>query len=108
MLSEEEKKAIEYLEKNFVNNDIIFRQWFEDMEYYEEEKIRKSIETILNLIEKQQAEIKERDKIIEKIENLCIEKGDDENENYGGIVIWKFAVQIIDIIRERNKVEEDK
>jgi hypothetical protein len=73
-----------------------------------------AIETILNLLAKKEVtiietkeanrqlsiELQKKDKIINEIEDLCIRKGDDEGEEYGGIIIWNFAHKIMDIIKE--------
>ena len=75
------------------------------------------IETVLNLLEKKDidiieakeanrqlsVELQKKDKIIDEIEDLCIRKGDDEGEEYGGVIIWNFARKIMDIIRKESR-----
>ena len=65
-----EEEIIDFLEKEIVNNDIVFRQWFEDMEYDEEEKIRTSIK---NLIRRNQ-----------ELEEKCKEFEEERKQFYDG------------------------
>lgn len=59
-MTEEEKKAVEYLKK-YIN-------W----ETYGERNLEADIETVLNLIQKQQEEIEKKDKYIKDMcENYC-------------------------------------
>lgn len=81
-MTDEEKKAIEYFKENinYFQEQIKFIETV-DCDYYDEEyklyKNRvKQFNTILNLIQKQQAELEKKDKIIERIydfiwENDC-------------------------------------
>lgn len=82
MLSKEEKRAIDFFKKSF--NKKIPPFWYDDTISNIEEKIK----TILNHIEKQQADIKKKDNIIDKmaeeIYNLS-QKQDMRNDN---ITIW--------------------
>ena len=65
-MNEEEKKAIKEV-KHFKE---LTRYWQE--EEYEEKEIAGYIETILNLIEKQQKELEKKDKIIDLMaEKIC-------------------------------------
>ena len=75
---------------------------------------KEGIETVLNLLEGKEAlidtmthneevlkeVIEKKDKIIDEIEDLCIRKGDDEGEEYGGVIVWNFACKIMDIIKK--------
>ena len=71
MLSEKEKKAIEYY-KNYVetmHNEIIINGHIKTLKVD-----YNKLKTIVNLIEKQQAEIEKKDKIIDKMgQELFIE-----------------------------------
>lgn len=58
---------------------------------------------VLKLIEKQQAELEKKDKVINEIEDLCIMKSDEDGQEYGGIIIWNFANKIMDIIKKAQK-----
>lgn len=60
-MSEEEKKAIEYLKDKDI--DIVYG----NKEYYNSVVYKKAVKTILNLIEKQQKEIER----LENIKNIC-------------------------------------
>lgn len=50
--------------------------------------------------------LEKKDKIIDEIEDLCIRKGDDEGQEYGGIIIWNFANKIIGIIKKLKETSD--
>lgn len=84
-MTDEEKKAIEYFKENinYFQEQIKFIETV-DCDYYDEEyklyKNRvKQFNTILNLIQKQQAELEKKDKIIDLMERFIADLDIDED-----------------------------
>ena len=85
MLSEEEKEAIEMLKridvKFFLNGSIEQSNFI----IGEADKVNNSIEIVLNLIQKQQAELEKKDKIIDKMAEKLVKDTEwfySEFDNY--------------------------
>lgn len=116
-----EEEAIKYLKKKIedCNHIIEASSYIGNKKAYAKERTK--YKEILNLIKNQQSELdkkdvtiietkeanrqlcvelQKKDKIIDEIEDLCIRKGDDEGEEYGGVIIWNFAHKIMDIIKK--------
>ena len=100
MLSEEEKKTIEILKK--------------DNEYFEKHNIKTNASILLNLIEKQQAEIEKKDKIIDEMADALVEAEEYNPKNIPALSELEKTENIENIGYKEvieyftNKVEEDK
>ena len=94
MLSEEEKKAIDFL-KNHLRKKIP-PYWYDDTIANIEEKIK----TILNLIKKQQAEIEKKDNII----NRAIEEVEKEREYFSEDLQPEF-IGILEILKDKKVID---
>ena len=83
MNEEEAREIIDNMSEQELNNFIFF-----------------ALQEVEKENQKLKGELLQKDKIIDEIEDLCIRKGDDESEEYGGVIIWNFAHKIMDIIKK--------
>ena len=107
MNKEEVREIIDNMSEQELNDFIFFA--LQEVEK-ENQKLKTEIEKKdIDIIEAKEAnrqlsvELQKKDKIIDEIEDLCIRKGDDEGEEYGGVIIWNFARKIMDIIRKESR-----
>ena len=118
------EEDIKYLEDEIVNNDIVLWQWFEDLEYDEEAKLRQAIENLIagykelkeNHINPSKVRFTYYDnkkgtkvviegfisktKIKEKIEELNLKLAEDVNGKMDATYNIRFTIQVLQELLE--------
>lgn len=94
-------EAVKYLEENITKNDMVFSQWFEDMERDEEEQIRNSIEILIKEYKKLEEHQIWSEATVEGLKRDFIHKDTLKEIIYGDYENLEIILRIKELIDEK-------